>query len=197
MPRSVRCLVVAPTDRGESMCGDEIEIREASLDDIDILATIGSKSFRDAYQEHSNAEDLRTHLEENFSADAVRDEIEQHGRQYLVVSVNGRLGGFAKFRSAMCPSGAPTVDAMELQQLYVLADMQRHGLGRRLVDAVRVRAGESEANGLWLSVWEDADWAIEFYQKCGFVEVDTTDFTVGSTTYTDLLMWLPLMAGTD
>ena len=197
MPRSVRCVVVAPTDRVESMCGDEIEIREASLDDIDILATIGSNSFRDAYQEHSNAEDLRTHLEENFSAVAVRDEIEQHGRHYLLVSVNGRPGGIAKFRNAACPSGAPTVDAMELQQLYVLADMQRHGLGRRLVDAVRVRADESEANGLWLSVWEDADWAIEFYQKCGFVEVDTTDFTVGSTTYTDLLMWMPLMAGAD
>jgi GNAT superfamily N-acetyltransferase len=179
------------------MGGDEIDIREASLDDVDILATIGSNSFRDAYQDHSNAEDLRTHLEENFSAVAVRDEIEQHGRHYLLVSVNGRPGGIAKFRSAACPAGTSNVDAMELQQLYVLADMQRHGLGRRLVDAVRVRADESEANGLWLSVWEDADWAIEFYQKCGFVEVATTDFTVGSTTYTDLLMWLPLMADTD
>ena len=60
---------------------------------------------------------------------------------------------------------------------------------------VEALAGELGFAGTWLSVWEDADWAVRFYRKRGFVAFATHTFTVGQTDFTDDLMWRALDAG--
>jgi len=110
----------------------------------------------------------------------------------LIANVNDKAGGMLKYHHAACPEPGIASNAVELQQLYVLAEMQRHGLGRRLVENLIAIARNTEATGIWLSAWEDADWAINFYRKTGFSAVGTAIFTVGAATYTDLLMWWPL-----
>jgi GNAT superfamily N-acetyltransferase len=174
------------------MSAVEISVREASIEDIDVLAHIGSSSFREAYEDHSAANDLETHIGKYFTAAAVRNEIEQNGRRYLLAIVDGEPAGLAKIQKAACPVPGGDVNAVELQQLYVLATMQRHGIGRRLMADVFAFARESAAIGVWLSVWELADWATNFYARNGFIEIGKVDFKLGTTTYTDLLMWRPL-----
>ncbi len=170
----------------------DISVREASIEDAEVLAHIGTTSFRDAYQDHSNPNDLESHIAEYFTIDAVHDEIERHARQYLLAIVDGEPAGMAKIRKAACPVPGGDVNAIDLQQLYVLASMQRHGLGRRLMTDVFAFAQESAAAGVWLSAWEFADWATNFYERNGFAAIGKVDFKLGSTTYTDLLMWRPL-----
>ena len=113
-------------------------------------------------------------------------------RRYLLSTVNGRAAGIAKFRHAPCPVAGGDENAFELQQLYVLADMQGYGLGRRLVACLIEAAGKADANGVWLSAWEFADWATGFYRTVGFREIGKVEFSLGETTYTDLLMWMSL-----
>ena len=170
----------------------EISVREASIDDADVLAHIGSTSFREAYQDHSEANDLETHIGKYFTVAAVRNEIEKHGRRYLLAIVDGEPAGLAKIRKAACPVPGGDTNAVELQQLYVLATMQRHGLGGRLMADVIAFARENAAIGVWLSAWEYADWATRFYERSGFAAIGKVDFKLGNTTYTDLLMWRPL-----
>ena len=69
---------------------------------------------------------------------------------------------------------------------------ERRGVGEALVAAARHRALIGATVGLWLSVWEDADWAIAFYERLGFRTVGRAEFRVGRTLYEDLLMWMPL-----
>ena len=174
------------------MAAVDISVREASIEDVDILAHIGSSSFREAYQDHSNLNDLETHIDAYFTAAAVRNEIEQHGRRYLLAIVDGESAGLAKIRKAACPVPGGDDNAIELQQLYVLATMQRHGLGRRLMADVVAFAHENAAAGVWLSAWEFADWATSFYERNEFAAIGKVEFKLGTTTYTDLLMWRPL-----
>jgi GNAT superfamily N-acetyltransferase len=169
-----------------------ILVREANVQDADVLAHIGSSSFREAYQNHSKQADLDVHIDEYFTVDAVRNEIEQQGRHYLLAHVDDEPAAMAKIRKAACPVPGGDSNAVELQQLYVLATMQRHGLGRRLITAVLEFAQESSAAGIWLSAWEFADWATNFYERNGFAAIGKVDFKLGNTTYTDLLMWRPL-----
>ncbi len=170
----------------------DILVRKASIEDVAVLAHIGSSSFRDAYQDHSNPKDLESHIDEYFTVASVRNEFEQHNRSYLLAIVDGEAAGLAKVRKAACPVPGGDANAVELQQLYVLAAMQRHGLGQRLIADVIAFAQEHAANGVWLSAWELADWAIAFYERNGFAAIDKVDFKLGTTTYTDLLMWRPL-----
>jgi ribosomal protein S18 acetylase RimI-like enzyme len=169
----------------------DIAIRKASIEDVEALAHIGSSSFRDAYQKHSDASDINSHIDGYFTVAAVRNEIEQR-RHFLLASVAGEPAGIAKIRKAACPVPGGDANAIELQQLYVLATMQRHGLGRRLMADVVAFARENAAAGVWLSAWERADWAISFYQRNGFTTIGKVEFKLGTTTYNDLLMWRPL-----
>jgi ribosomal protein S18 acetylase RimI-like enzyme len=170
----------------------DIEIRDGQSTDADILADIGATSFRQAYGPHSDAADLESHVSNYFSSDFVRDEIEQRGRRYLLATVDGEAGGIAKYRKAACPVDGGDDNAVELQQLYVLADTQGYGLGRRLVTRLIDAAHEENVKGIWLSAWEFADWATGFYRNVGFKEIGKVEFKLGKITHTDLLMWMPL-----
>jgi GNAT superfamily N-acetyltransferase len=172
---------------------DGIDICNAGVEAADILASIGSSSFRDAYSQHSDPADLEAHLRDFFAPGAVRACIESGQGQYLLATVDGQPGGIARYRPAACPVPNGATDALELQQLYVLASMHRHGLGRRLIDALIDVARGLQLTGIWLSCWEDADWAMNFYLKNGFVAVGTADFDLGTTTYCDHLLWRALL----
>lgn len=173
----------------------EIEIRAAGSADIGDLVTIGNGSFRAAYEDLSNTQDIAEHLDAYFSAAAISREMATPDRRYLVATVNNEPAGMAKIREGNCPDTIPHGDSIELQQLYVLPGNQRYGIGGRLVRAVAQIAASNAAPGVWLSVWEDADWATSFYRKLGFTEVGTAEFRIGKAIYTDFLMWLPVDAG--
>ncbi len=46
--------------------------------------------------------------------------------------------------------------------------------------------------GLWLSVWQDADWATGFYEAYGFQIAGTAEFRLGRSRFMDYLMWFAL-----
>lgn len=170
----------------------EIEIRDAGIDDVDVLAEVGGHSFVETYAASSGRNDIEAHVDQYFGAAAVRREIEQHRGRYILALVDGSPGGFAKYRDADCPTDAGLTNPVELQQLYVLQRRQRLGLGGRLVSAVFEKAEQRKASGVWLSVWQDADWAVSFYRKTGFNVVGTAAFALGSTNYDDFVMWRPI-----
>ena len=106
--------------------------------------------------------------------------------------VNDMPCGMAKYRIAACPVAGGDDNALEIQQLYVLAASQGYGLGRKLVERVSAVGRQQGVAGIWLSAWEFADWATGFYKRAGFVEIGKVQFKLGETSYTDLLMWQPL-----
>ena len=170
----------------------KVEIRRAVRSDAEVLARVGSESFREAYGPHSKAADLDSHIDQGFSVSAVRNAFAAGQCAYYLASVAGEPAGMAKVRMAQCPLPGGDANALELQQLYVLAGMRRHGLGRRLMSQVVDHAQASAAAGVWLSAWEFADWAVRFYTSVGFTTIGKVEFKLGSTDYTDLLMWRPL-----
>lgn len=175
---------------------DAVVVREAGPGDAALLAAIGSSSFRDAYSEHSKPADLEAHLEDNFSQRAVQEEIAGGRCTYLLATVNDAPCGLAKFRAAECPVPGGDDNALELQQLYVLAASQGHGLGRKLIERVGDAGRQQGVAGIWLSAWEFADWATGFYTRAGFAAIGKVQFKLGETSYTDLLMWQPLAKST-
>jgi len=166
-----------------------IEIREAGSDDVSSLSAVGHESFRAAYEDWSEPDDLIEHLDTFFSEDAIRKEIQLPGHYYLIASINGDPAGFVKIRENTRPQEVPATRALELHQVYVMPGKQRHGIGGRLIEAAARFASNKSADGIWLSVWKDAPWAVNCYRKYGFEEVGLTDFKLGQSIYTDLLMW--------
>ena len=171
---------------------DGVVVRTASVADTGALAAIGSSSFRDAYAAHSAPDDLEIHLQEHFTPAAVQRAMEAGESDYLIALVADAPSGLAKYRKQACPRPGGHDNAIEIQQLYVLASSQGHGVGRHLVERVIEIAEQQDAAGVWLQAWEMADWATGFYRRVGFAEIDKVSFKLGETSYVDLLMWQPL-----
>lgn len=87
------------------------------------------------------------------------------GSQVVVATVNGLIVGHAMTGPARDGVGDayPAVRDRELYSVYLLAEHQGGGLGRRLVDAV---LGADEPAQLW--VFENNPRAIGFYEHLGF-----------------------------
>ena len=164
-------------------------MRAARIEDVHALSAIGQASFRAAYEQWSEPDDLEQHLDSFFSSEAVRAEIQRPEIDYLIALVHGAPAGLVKICAGVAPDDVPCGNPLQLSQVYVMPEQQRYGVGARLIDAAAAFARQQVADGIWLSVWEDAPWAVNFYRKCGFAEVGVTDFKLGQSVYTDLLMW--------
>jgi len=171
------------------MTDPDVEICAAAMENAVTLSAVGCASFKAAYEGTAGAEDLLSHLETYFSVTAIEEELVMAGRRYLMALIDGEATGFVKIREGEQPAVIPGSSALELQQVYVLPDKQRHGVGGQLIEAVVDIARSENADGLWLSVWVDAPWAVSAYRKNGFKAVGTAAFRLGKTRYEDLLMW--------
>jgi len=169
-----------------------IHLVDASVADAEALAAAGERLFVQAYGKYSRPDDLQLHVEEYFGRENVSAELQKRAVNYTIAYDDDAIAGFIKISRGTTPDSIPAAAAIEVQQLYVDADRQRKGVGRMLMDrAVAIARQEGHA-GLWLSVWQDADWATGFYEAYGFRRAGTADFRLGKSLFTDHLMWLAL-----
>jgi len=160
--------------------------------DADVLSQAGERLFVQAYGSYSPADDLATHVREYFGRDSVAAELQKPDVLYSIARDGDAIAGFVKIRLGAAHDIIPAADAIEVQQLYVDAAWQRKGVGSALMDWAVSAAREQGCAGLWLSVWQHADWATKFYQAYGFRQVGTAKFWLGRTCFMDYLMWLSL-----
>ena len=174
-----------------------VRLVEAGVADAGVLADAASRFFEQAYGRYSRPDDLAAHVEQYFGRDVVREELRKPGVSYTLAYADGAVAGFIKTRRGTAPDSVPVAEAIEVQQLYVDQDQQRRGVGRQLMERAVVAAREGGSEGLWLSVWQDAEWATAFYERLGFRQVGTAEFWLGRSCYMDYLMWRPLDVAVD
>lgn len=75
-------------------------------------------------------------------------------------------------------------DVAYIEAINVHPDVQRFGVGGKLLEALRDDAHKAELEHIVVRVWTKATWAMAFYRKHGFVEVD------GATLPGDVKEWL-------
>jgi ribosomal protein S18 acetylase RimI-like enzyme len=165
-------------------------VRRASAADVESLSAIGSEAFFEAYSDFNEPNDIAAHLRDQYSPEAIVREIGLPDRFYLLALVDAEPAGLCKVRAGPAPEGIPDPACLEIQQLYVDPRHQRRGIGKVLVDAVLADARSLRFAGVWLGVWQQAAWAINFYTKYGFMKFGLHTFRLGSTEQTDLPMWI-------
>ena len=59
----------------------------------------------------------------------------------------------------------PVQDVTLIRHSYVLTTYQRKGIGKKLLRYLKTLAKTSE---IYIGTWQDARWAVRFYEKHGF-----------------------------
>lgn len=172
------------------------EIRLAQARDAPELVELMRRLFVQAYGHTADPENIRRLLDGSYREDLQLREITDASMATLLVADGACLSGYAQLRyRAPPPATLPGSRAAQLCRIYLDANLHGTGTARLLMDEVVKRAGESGADAIWLTVWQQASRAIHFYEKSGFRIAGTTVFMVGELATDDWVMWRPLATG--
>lgn len=167
-------------------------IRPATLGDARGIAEVHVASWRSTYRgivPEAHLDALSVDRRTATWAGVLSDE---HGQSLTVVAIDpqGQIVGFASGGRPQDPDPTCAAYAGELHVIYLLADHQGRGIGRRLVAAVA--AGLAAQGMTSLQVWTlAANPACRFYESLGGVRIGEKPTAIGGASLTEVAYgWL-------
>ena len=169
------------------------KIIQADISHTAIIATIGKKSFRNAFEHlFKHKEELFEYLEYTYDPVKLAKSIRKENNVYLLAFNGGEPVGFAKIKKHSLNDQIESGAQMELQKIYVLPEHHSSGVGTALLKEVRTLARDIYPDYIWLDTYISNDNAIRFYEKNGFKKMGSYFFTIGTQTFEYFLMGLPV-----
>ena len=165
---------------------EQIEIEPVQPEELEELADLAARTFRDAFGWSLTQDELDKFLAETrsvayFEKSLLRSTI-------LVAKHDGKVAGYVQFGGVKIPEVDAATDDMELSRIYVDTCLQRQGIGRQLLDAALSDPKMQLAPNIFLQVWEENPTAISLYENYGFVKCGVTTFDLGGIPAQDLIM---------
>jgi GNAT superfamily N-acetyltransferase len=168
----------------------EINIRQAKIEDIEILLPVIRQTFWDAFAGHpKNApHDTDEYMAKAFSVEQISKELSDPNTIFLMAEINAEPAGYAKLVRNSFEDGITAERPIELGRLYSQQKFLGQGVGPALLERCFELGRENGHDEMWLGVWEYNPRAQAFYTKKGFRFVGKHIFQFGSDPQTDLLM---------
>ena len=157
-----------------------VVVRLAGPADAAWLAALAERTFRETYTEFNTPENMEAYVAEHFGLDRQAAELRDPAMVTLVVEADRQAAGYAQLARGPAPSSVAGPAPMELVRFYVDRPWHGRGLAQTLMAATVDTARLAGARTLWLGVWERNGRAIAFYRKCGFEDVGTHTFVLGT-----------------
>lgn len=170
----------------------DVGIREAIVADAAALAQLASQAFHDTYRLIDDPDDIADYVRENFTPATMAAHIADPLSTMLLAQQGERLVGYAQVRRSPVPPCVQGPAPIELARLYLDKSVIGLGLGSRMMRAAQAEARRQGARTLWLSVYDRNLRAVDFYKRCGFVEVGGKEFLFGGKIYVDPVMAAPV-----
>jgi Acetyltransferases len=169
-----------------------IEIKRVDLKSINLLQEIGRQTFLETFSETNTSENMNKYLEDGFSLDKLTAELNSKNSEFYFAELNNEIIGYLKINFGESQTELKDDKALEIERIYVLKDFHGKKVGQLLYDKAIEVASQTNADYVWLGVWEENPRAISFYKKNGFVEFDKHIFKLGDDEQTDIMMKLEL-----
>ena len=167
-----------------------ISIRQATVEDAQVLTDLAYTTFWDAFAHHpKNApDDLNHYMRQAFNVDQISSELADARNIFLIAEIDEDVAGYSKIVIDNIEPGIIAKRPVELARLYSHQKHLGQGVGQALMGACFERARRSDRDVMWLGVWEYNPRAQRFYEKHGFRVVGSHVFQLGKDPQTDLLM---------
>ena len=124
----------------------------------------------------------------NFSKKSINEQLEDNRNFFLIARQNNEDVGYVKLKENNKPFHDKSINAVEMERIYVLKEFQGAGIGKNLLDKCLAFAKLRKYPVMWLGVWEKNLKALQFYQKQGFVVFGSHLFDLGDEQQSDYLL---------
>ncbi|QHT67169.1 GNAT family N-acetyltransferase [Rhodocytophaga rosea] len=166
----------------------EVEIRQASVADADLLLDLSTHTFYQAFAPQNSSSNMAAYMTSAFTREQLVKELKETNSVFFLAFYQGEGVGYAKLRKYATHTQLQKAKAVEIHRLYVLKSMIGKKIGKALMEMCLQLASQQGFEVIWLGVWEHNTHAIEFYKKWGFEIFDSYLFKLGSDDQTDFLM---------
>lgn len=163
-------------------------VRRAGPADALRLAEFARRTFAETFGPENLPEDMAAFLDASYGVEQQAKELTDPAYITLLVDVGSELAAYAQVRRLTHPDCVTGPSPVELYRFYVDRPWHGRGVAQQLMDGVQLAADELGGKTLWLSVWERNPRALAFYGKCGFADVGSAPFYVGSDRQTDRIL---------
>ena len=165
-----------------------MQIRRGVPDDAPALAAFAERTFVETFGPDNDPRDMEAFVERTYGVAQQTAELTDPGVVTLLAHRDARLVAFAQVRRHVPPPCVSDGASLELRRFYVDRPAQGTGIAQLLMAAVFDAARDAGARHVWLGVWERNLRAIAFYRKCGFTDVGSQPFVLGSDHQNDRVM---------
>lgn len=152
-----------------------LEIKKAGKENIGLIQQLTYAIWPDAYKNILQPDQLAYMLELIYSKEALSNQIERSGHQFIIVYEDDIAVGFASYS----PKKAGDTTVFRLHKLYVLPNHQGKGAGKSLLNYIISEIKAFGASLLELNV-NRYNIAIHFYKKMGFSISKEEDIDIGN-----------------
>ncbi|MDP3855890.1 GNAT family N-acetyltransferase [Phenylobacterium sp.] len=166
-------------------------IRRARLDEAEIVADIGARTFRETFAHLYDPGDLAEFLADAYSLERTRADLADPTKAIWLVETDGVVIGYALAGPCGLPHPDVTTACGELKRLYLVKGAQNGGAGGRLFAQTLAWLLQDGPRDLWIGVWSENYGAQRFYERHGFSRVGEYGFQVGSTTDREFILRRP------
>lgn len=151
------------------------QIREADLNDIELITDIARKTWPVSYKHMINAEQIEYMLGLFYSRQSLTEQL-QHLQHRFFIHVDD-LHQSTGFLSVGHDISEPHL--FKIHKLYVLPEKQTSGVGKQLLNHCLSHVQANGGQSIILQV-NRQNKAIGFYEKMGFQIWKKADFDIGS-----------------
>jgi diamine N-acetyltransferase len=146
----------------------EIIIRQMKQGDLEMLHNLCRDVYSKNFYQHWDDDGLELYLDDVFAMDRMKIELSGKEIQYYTAFANQEPVGFMKINLYSDLPGTGIKKGMELDKIYVLPEVKRTKIGKKLLGVALDIAAGNQKEILWLSVIDTNIEAISFYEKAGF-----------------------------
>lgn len=171
---------------------DKIAITRVSLNEVLQLQKIGRQTFFETFSAENTEENMKKYLDEGFSIGKLTAELKNKNSEFYFATLDNKVIGYLKLNFGQSQTELKDDQGLEIERIYVLKEFHGKKVGQLLYEKAMQIARQTNANYVWLGVWEKNTRAISFYKKNDFVEFDKHIFKLGADEQTDIMMKLQL-----
>ena len=151
---------------------NEITIRNATINDIELIRELTFKVWPQTYSSIISKEQIDYMLEMMYSNKSLALQMAE-GSQFIIVQDTKRPVGVASYKPV-------AINIYKLDKIYILQTQQGKGIGKFVIDYILQQIKDRGAESLQLQVNRNNINAKSFYEKIGFSIIQEADFEIGN-----------------
>ncbi|MEP6951988.1 MAG: GNAT family N-acetyltransferase [Ginsengibacter sp.] len=146
-----------------------INIHKATISEAAGIADLARNIYKEYYLYLWHNGGAKWYMEEYaYPLEKIKAEILNSNNEYFIASENGINEGYMKITLNEQLTGFETLNALEIERIYLHKKATGKHLGKKLMQTAMNRARELKKDIIFLKAMDSGSDALEFYKKMGY-----------------------------